>query len=54
MPSLVKISIVARDNASATLDTVRGKLQLFDSYGRTVSDLTSKTDGLSQATVPGA
>jgi hypothetical protein len=48
--SRLEISIEARDNASATLDSVRNKLQLFDQYGHTVSDLTSKTDGLTQAT----
>ncbi len=46
----LEISIEARDNASATLDSVRSKLQLFDQYGRTVSDLTSKTDGFTRAT----
>jgi hypothetical protein len=43
-----EISIEARDIASAALDSVRNKLQLFDQYGRSVSDLTSKTDALAR------
>lgn len=46
----LQISIEARDNASAALDSVRNKLQLFDQYGHTVSDLTTKTDGFTKAT----
>jgi hypothetical protein len=49
MPSRIEIAIEARDNASGTLDSVRNKLQLFDQFGRTASDLTEKFEGVTRS-----